>query len=413
MPNRLAMPRPPRTCCSTPTTRWTGGSGSRGVRGGPAARRADAAERRVRRVPLVPRDGARVVRGRGDGGVPERALRQHQGRPRGAARRRCGLHGGDQGDDRAGRLADDVVLDHDGNPFFAGTYFPHQPRHGQPASRRCWRRWPRRGTNKPRGRAARGGQLREHLQRAGGAGRRPITEDVLAARSTCWSGSTTRQRRLRRGAEVPTVDGAGVPAPTRRPARDAAGRTLDAMARGGIYDQLGGGFARYSVDAAWVVPHFEKMLYDNARCSASTPGSGGRSATGSPARPPTSCSASCARPRVVSRPRSTPTARASRASSTRGPRSSSSRCSARTTAPGPPGSRGDGGRHVRARQLHAAAMVEPDDPRGSRAARDVRRGCSRPVRSGSPGPRRQGGGRLERTGDHRALRGGAAPRRAG
>ena len=45
---------------------------------------------------------------------------------------------------------------------------------------------------------------------------------------------------------------------------DVAQRTLDAMARGGIHDQLGGGFARYSVDAGWVVPHFEKMLYDNA-----------------------------------------------------------------------------------------------------------------------------------------------------
>jgi hypothetical protein len=43
-----------------------------------------------------------------------------------------------------------------------------------------------------------------------------------------------------------------------------AGQTLEAMARGGIYDQIGGGFARYSVDAGWVVPHFEKMLYDNA-----------------------------------------------------------------------------------------------------------------------------------------------------
>ncbi len=41
--------------------------------------------------------------------------------------------------------------------------------------------------------------------------------------------------------------------------------TCEAMARGGVYDQLGGGFARYSVDAAWVVPHFEKMLYDNAQ----------------------------------------------------------------------------------------------------------------------------------------------------
>ncbi len=46
--------------------------------------------------------------------------------------------------------------------------------------------------------------------------------------------------------------------------REMSGRTLEAMARGGLYDQLGGGFARYSVDAGWVVPHFEKMLYDNA-----------------------------------------------------------------------------------------------------------------------------------------------------
>ncbi|MDA0640622.1 MULTISPECIES: thioredoxin domain-containing protein [Nonomuraea] len=46
--------------------------------------------------------------------------------------------------------------------------------------------------------------------------------------------------------------------------REMSGRTLEAMARGGIYDQLAGGFARYSVDAGWVVPHFEKMLYDNA-----------------------------------------------------------------------------------------------------------------------------------------------------
>ena len=41
-------------------------------------------------------------------------------------------------------------------------------------------------------------------------------------------------------------------------------RTCEAIARGGMYDQLGGGFARYSVDSGWVVPHFEKMLYDNA-----------------------------------------------------------------------------------------------------------------------------------------------------
>ena len=45
---------------------------------------------------------------------------------------------------------------------------------------------------------------------------------------------------------------------------DVVETTLDAMAHGGIYDQIGGGFARYSVDDAWLVPHFEKMLYDNA-----------------------------------------------------------------------------------------------------------------------------------------------------
>ena len=59
--------------------------------------------------------------------------------------------------------------------------------------------------------------------------------------------------------------------PATRPCATWSERTHEAMARGGIYDQLGGGFARYAVDAGWVVPHFEKMLYDNAlllRCYA-------------------------------------------------------------------------------------------------------------------------------------------------
>src|SRR5204862_2675536 len=49
--------------------------------------------------------------------------------------------------------------------------------------------------------------------------------------------------------------------------RQIVERTLDRMARGGMYDQVGGGFARYSVDAHWLIPHFEKMLYDNALLS--------------------------------------------------------------------------------------------------------------------------------------------------
>ena len=55
----------------------------------------------------------------------------------------------------------------------------------------------------------------------------------------------------------------------RKPALDMTLRTLDAMARGGIHDQLGGGFHRYATDAAWRVPHFEKMLYDQAQLAVS------------------------------------------------------------------------------------------------------------------------------------------------
>ena len=106
-----------------------------------------------------------------------------------------------------------------------------------------------------------------------------------------------------------------------------AGRTLASMAAGGIHDQLAGGFARYGVDRAWVVPHFEKMLYDNgqllsvyARWAAAQRrlGRGARWPAGSP----TSCSPSWAPPRVPSPPRWTRTPRARRARSTSGRRRS-------------------------------------------------------------------------------------------
>ena len=89
-------------------------------------------------------------------------------------------------------------------------------------------------------------------------------------RGRCADEVRRERRRVRRRAEVPAVDDAGVPAAPPRAHRARrrrcamADRDLRAMARGGIYDQLAGGFARYSVDARWVVPHFEKMLYDNA-----------------------------------------------------------------------------------------------------------------------------------------------------
>ena len=83
--------------------------GEEALRARAARGQADPAQHRLRGVPLVPRHGARVVRGRGDRGADERALRVHQGGPRGAARPRRHLHAGDAGDDGPRRLADDGV----------------------------------------------------------------------------------------------------------------------------------------------------------------------------------------------------------------------------------------------------------------------------------------------------------------
>ena len=98
--------------------------------------------------------------------------------------------------------------------------------------------------------------------------------------------------------------------------------TLEKMARGGIYDQLGGGFHRYTVDAAWVVPHFEKMLYDNALLaplylayisSPAVPWAGA-----SPRRPWTLSCGTWTRPRGASMPPGMPTAKGWKGSITSG-----------------------------------------------------------------------------------------------
>ncbi|MCW2794911.1 thioredoxin domain-containing protein [Nocardioides sp.] len=163
------------------------------------------------------------------------------------------------------------VLDHDGNPFFAGTYFPDEPRHGQPSFRQVLGAltdaWQNRGDDVRRV----AGTLREHLNQVAVLSSGPLTAEVLD------------QAVQTLGSEFdPGAAGFG-DAPKFPPSmvlefllrhadrtRSAMSRqlldaTCTAMARGGIYDQLGGGFARYSVDRRWVVPHFEKMLYDNAQ----------------------------------------------------------------------------------------------------------------------------------------------------
>jgi uncharacterized protein YyaL (SSP411 family) len=157
------------------------------------------------------------------------------------------------------------VLDHEGRPFFAGTYFPDKPRHGQPSFVQLLtaitEAWHERRDDVD----ATAANIAAHLAGSDAlAGAAPIDASVLEA----------AVERLR--AEFDEVNAGFGGAPKFPPSMvlefllrigdpgDLAARTLEAMARGGIHDQLAGGFARYSVDARWVVPHFEKMLYDNA-----------------------------------------------------------------------------------------------------------------------------------------------------
>ncbi len=158
-----------------------------------------------------------------------------------------------------------VFLTPEGEPFYGGTYFPPEPRHGLPSFRQvlegvssAYRE--RRGEV---GRSA--AQLVSAIEQAGrrSPSSEPLTESLLgealrglrASFDPEWGGfgrapkfppHSVLELLLRRG-ETELVE-----------------PTLDGMAAGGMYDLVGGGFHRYSVDERWLVPHFEKMLYDNA-----------------------------------------------------------------------------------------------------------------------------------------------------
>jgi uncharacterized protein YyaL (SSP411 family) len=165
-----------------------------------------------------------------------------------------------------------VFLTPDGEPFFAGTYFPPEPRHGSAsflqvvqAVSTAWRERRDEVTQ-----AARSAVERlTALARSEEQGPAP-SEDDLARAVQVLAGSFDPRHAGFGGAPKfpPSMTMLHLVRHHVRTGDDdawfLARRTLDAMARGGMYDQLSGGFARYSVDAAWVVPHFEKMLYDNA-----------------------------------------------------------------------------------------------------------------------------------------------------
>jgi uncharacterized protein YyaL (SSP411 family) len=164
-----------------------------------------------------------------------------------------------------------MFLTPEGEPFWGGTYFPPESRWGRPGFPQILSAMSEAYAGDRDKVAKNVTVLREALQRLG----RPERGGSIAPEQL----DRIAERLLR---EVDQINGGIGTAPkfpqtgilellwrawkrTRQPPyREAVVKALDAMCQGGIYDHLGGGFARYSTDARWLVPHFEKMLYDNA-----------------------------------------------------------------------------------------------------------------------------------------------------
>ncbi|MCW3473651.1 thioredoxin domain-containing protein [Limobrevibacterium gyesilva] len=165
-----------------------------------------------------------------------------------------------------------MFLTPDGDPFWGGTYFPPEPRWGRPSFRQVLH-----------GVADAYHAQNEAIQKNVGALRR-----TLAAASAARPGAMIGPEALDRAAATllllnDPVHGGLRGAPKfpnasifrflwqnafrsgMQPGQDAVHLLLQRMSQGGIYDHLGGGYARYATDAEWLVPHFEKMLYDNAQ----------------------------------------------------------------------------------------------------------------------------------------------------
>jgi uncharacterized protein len=158
-----------------------------------------------------------------------------------------------------------VFLTPDGEPFYGGTYFPPEPRHGLPSFRQVLRAVADAYRERPEDVATQAEALVGALRRSAETepSREPLTDALLAEAER----GLLSQLDPRRGGfgHAPKFPPASVlEFLLRRGRLDAVRLTLAGMAAGGMYDLVGGGFHRYSVDAEWLVPHFEKMLYDNA-----------------------------------------------------------------------------------------------------------------------------------------------------
>lgn len=166
-----------------------------------------------------------------------------------------------------------AVLTPQGQPFFGGTYYPKEPRYGMPSFQQVLLSVAQAWETQKEQVYASAAELTQHI--TGGlvmAGEAGAVNKALLGRAlhsmggrfdTRWGGFGPAPKFpqpmalefLLRGAQATADDKLW----------HMLHHTLEMMARGGLYDQIGGGFTRYSTDAKWLVPHFEKMLYDNAQ----------------------------------------------------------------------------------------------------------------------------------------------------
>jgi uncharacterized protein len=168
-----------------------------------------------------------------------------------------------------------VFLTPDGAPFYGGTYFPPVPRGGLPSFQQVLLSLADAYENRQEEVSRSAESVREYLRASTGAAlpQTPVGTELLdRAAESLMSELDGRFGGFGSAPKFPQAMNLEVLLRHHHRTGDRAALsgvevTLRAMAHGGIYDQLGGGFARYSVDRYWLVPHFEKMLYDNALLS--------------------------------------------------------------------------------------------------------------------------------------------------
>ena len=164
-----------------------------------------------------------------------------------------------------------VFLTPDQEPFFAGTYFPPDDRWGRPGFLSLLKKIAEAWEKDSIGLTSQAHQLTERLQHELKMASPVSVSDSVLDEAVTQFREKFDERHGGFGSAPKFPPSAGLSLLLRCYRRTGEGRTLqmvtrtlDAMAAGGIYDHIGGGFARYSTDQRWLVPHFEKMLYDNA-----------------------------------------------------------------------------------------------------------------------------------------------------